>query len=817
MKRVSFASYVFSIVLGALLSTSALAEQEVEFVLPRTTISDFPGETVNLPSLSYTQAVTDVSIPGPPNMALEFKRRSFTVSPSGPLPRQGAHFGGAVWAIDLPVIGVSRSFGGQGTNESLGCIGNVLSFKFYMGDGNTLQPVGFGSASDLPSGTIAAFESGEAFLCENNVPVVKTPDGRKITFGEQVAENNNGDSYYVTSIADRFGNSITYNWSNLSAGGTTHRVLSSISRNDGALVQINRAGVGGVASPYVTSVSAHGRVTNYAYTFLPASGQAPGFYYLSSATDPENRVTQYETSRYSLFHPYLRKVTLPSGGNATYTVGLAYGGFALGGKVIAGPEMSTRTIAYQKYQPGVSPNASDENRVIETETDYQGGEDLVNTYTFRYIFGGLANYNAGLMAVNGRLDLLETKLGSALLYKRENSWTTITHGTVACRGSVGALTLYRNCARPLLTNTYHHVYNSGGTDVFETDPISYDKYGYVLTQRVETDTGASRYEKYSYVHDKTNWLLGLPSINYVSDDNSTWHQTERVTYHSATGSYKSLPNYFYSHGRWYKRNDLYHSNGELRRTKYNGITRFEQYDNYKRGIPQTVKMRNRYSSATDTMTRVVDNFGNITQETDFEGNTTSFAYDDVDRMTSRNYADPVWSDVAYYYNDTLRYSYETRGTFRTTSWWDGIGREYRVREEDTAAPSTRIHILKEFDKGGRVVFESHPSTSSSPTSGTTYSYDGLGRRTASSIAATGTNRQWSYLSGNRVQYTDARSKVTTTTFQAYGEPSYELPTLISSPESVTTTISYTLFDLPDTVSQGGITKNYVYDSYRQLC
>ena len=97
------------------------------------------------------------------------------------------------------------------------------------------------------------------------------------------------------------------------------------------------------------------------------------------------------------------------------------------------------------------------------------------------------------------------------------------------------------------------------------------------------------------------------------------------------------------------------------------------------------------------------------------------------------------------------------------------------------------------------------------------SYDGLGRNIITDNTTTSGNRRYSYLSGNRISVNDDVGNVTTTTYQAYGSPSYDLATRIASPEGVVTQMTYNVFDNVTSITQGGVTESRVYDTYQQLC
>ena len=82
------------------------------------------------------------------------------------------------------------------------------------------------------------------------------------------------------------------------------------------------------------------------------------------------------------------------------------------------------------------------------------------------------------------------------------------------------------------------------------------------------------------------------------------------------------------------------------------------------------------------------------------------------------------------------------------------------------------------------------------------------------------------MSGNKIEVTDAEGNATTTTYQAFGSPTYQRAILIESPEQVTTSLDIDVFGLTHSIQQTGpnksgvltsITENRYYDSNKQLC
>ena len=106
---------------------------------------------------------------------------------------------------------------------------------------------------------------------------------------------------------------------------------------------------------------------------------------------------------------------------------------------------------------------------------------------------------------------------------------------------------------------------------------------------------------------------------------------------------------------------------------------------------------------------------------------------------------------------------------RTT--FDGFGRPVNVSREG-------VTVNTEYDAFGRVVFESHPNSSS----GASSSYDVLGRtikiEQPHTVGPAQVARNFTYLADNKVRTQNERGFDTTITYQAFGAPNQQYPTYI---------------------------------------
>jgi YD repeat-containing protein len=258
-----------------------------------------------------------------------------------------------------------------------------------------------------------------------------------------------------------------------------------------------------------------------------------------------------------------------------------------------------------------------------------------------------------------------------------------------------------------------------------------------------------------------------------------------------------------------------------------------------RGIPQDML----YADGTSKSAVVDAATGAITSVTDELLSTTSFQYDPMGRLTKVTYpteaAGPIWnvSDRNFFRSTTAAYGLpvghwqeeENTGTGRKVTYFDAFWRPVLVQQYDTANQAgTQSFVKRSYNSSGQVTFQSYPSASSTPTTGVWTAYDALGRVTSvsqdteltPSLQVTATT----YNAGFTTTVTNPRGFSTTTSFQAYDQPSTGWPRTISAPESVTTDIPRDPFGKPESITRAGpyggstltATRRYVYDPYQRL-
>ena len=338
-------------------------------------------------------------------------------------------------------------------------------------------------------------------------------------------------------------------------------------------------------------------------------------------------------------------------------------------------------------------------------------------------------------------------------------------------------------------------------------------YSYGFPTKVERWSSLApevRVADIEYAHNTTEWILGLRSritLNGKIFQEGTYDPLGRLT---QLDRFEAPYKTFGYHGAG--------AQGGALAWVDDALSRRTSFDSYKRGIPQLVTRPD-----LTPLSRVVDDNGWVTSQTNARGVTTGYEYNSVGWLTKVDRPAP-WSDTTLSYGNIAAGVRQriTRGQQETYTWHDAMLRPELVRTRAVSGGGLTTYVKTSYDIFGRETFASYPSTSSSPTVGMETSYDALGRVTetrenTAPFATTAT----AYLSGNRTRVTDPRGFDTTTTLRAYGSPDHGDVIRIEQPEGVTTDMTYDDWGNMLTATQGGggvsHTQSYVYDNSLRLC
>ncbi len=366
-----------------------------------------------------------------------------------------------------------------------------------------------------------------------------------------------------------------------------------------------------------------------------------------------------------------------------------------------------------------------------------------------------------------------------------------------------------------------------------------NKYGEVTKIKESNNFSNNvKYTQYTFQHEINRrlldqYILNLPVKTMVSTDNENWYVTEERAYESGNEDWNEDEIFLKSikkNGQIYLDNIKRSIDRKIISMRFYGKDEYTQfYADYKAGIPQREEFYDRYdiNLPKTSISRSVDDFGNIIYINDLNGNETFYEYDNFDRLVLIDPVDPKWENTSIQYADSdLLFSdisglkvILTRGDYQKATYFDYLNREVVSLEQDVTLSGNENdrYIRKIYNSDNQPVYISHPSNQLSNAAGIRTSYDAAGRVVSISESSTDYEQYYEYLSGNKQRHTDFKGNKTLKTFLAYGQPKYELPVKIESPESVITDIKYDIHDNIVTVKQGGFTSDYVYDSNLQLC
>jgi YD repeat-containing protein len=341
----------------------------------------------------------------------------------------------------------------------------------------------------------------------------------------------------------------------------------------------------------------------------------------------------------------------------------------------------------------------------------------------------------------------------------------------------------------------------------------------------------SRKEKTLYEDNSAKWVLG--QIKSMTESTTSKVMVVNI-YNATTANLESV-----SHFGKVDQTMNWNADGTLwKRT--DGLGQTTTFSNYKRGLAQ-----NALYADGNAESAIVNNIGNIDSVTDPLANVTSYGYDAMGRLNAitRPTGDTVaWNGTTITFEPIAADEYGiaaghwrqtvTTGNAKTIQYFDALWRPVLTRTYDATSVATEAStarmVRRNFEFTGRTVFESYPQRSiaavTTAVDGTTSSYDAIGRMTlkqASSELATAPTTSYLYLASFQKQMTDPRGNSTTTSYQAFDEPSEGAPTSITAPEGVTVTIVRDVFGKASSITRADTSvsaiRRYVYDGFERLC
>jgi RHS repeat-associated protein len=374
-------------------------------------------------------------------------------------------------------------------------------------------------------------------------------------------------------------------------------------------------------------------------------------------------------------------------------------------------------------------------------------------------------------------------------------------------------------------------YGAAQFDTFTTDyiynnTISSAQYSFGLPiQLIETSSTAPslvRDTKNTYLHDKTLWIIGLQQkIERKDDITSTYKEFE-------FNEYDPLKRHLSTHRRFgvTKATYTYNPDGTVATIK-DPLNNIWTLSSWARGKPQLVTRPDQ-----TTFSRVVDDNGWVTSETDGRGFTTALQYNAMGWLTLVNrplaHAD---TSISYSLPQLPIQAVHTLGAQRTTVSYDAMLRAKQVEQFALDGSADAVYEQTRYDIEGRATYKSRPffgpSNPNVEKPGVKTEYDALGRVTkAFDTVSPGTVKtETAYLSNLTTRVTDPTGAITSATSRAFGTPANpEIMQVIDAMGGVTDTVRY-IFGNVRTLTQSGTqygyaasaTREFWYDNSLRLC
>lgn len=651
--------------------------------------------------------------------------------------------------------------------------------------------------------------------------VITSPTGISYTMNEYAGVTNGTSiepSWFTSRIEDVNGNWIAISYIDRAAT-SGYKMIDEITTSDGRTVKFNYVYPDNDLA-YLDKIVANEQTPNeqtWTYNYLSVNGW--GAYQLIEVVRPDGNKWQYDYypsteqngGRYAM-----KQVTYPQGGIVNYTYDKVV--FNPGIDQIITTVVSSKTTSGTSITPGTwtynyapaSYLLTDPISDIERDLDVTTVTTPTAVHKYHHL-GAKAKsavFAIGLLVFKDTYDVTGTSLKERISHlwggrkiSDENYW----HGRTKL--DIGTQT-------PILLSKTHW---RDGVD-YITDYKNHDRFGNV-GQVVEIGNIESRTTNYTYYTDPVNWIITdkvksetIPEIGTILREfnvdgtlksESKYGVLTEYTYHP-TGDLATV------------------TNAKSIERSVNDVTlRYStKFNDYYRGIA-----REEIHPVTDTknitLNKIVNLTGTVKSTTNGRGFTTSFTYDDLNRLTSITYPKAGSSPVSIVYTASSKTL--TRGNLEQTSTVNGFGQTINTTVKDTLK-NTVISTTQYYDAIGQLIFKSNPNGTNDLQSilnilnimvtidissirdiigaiGTSFQYDALGRQIRIDHPDS-SFRVLEYLPNNKTKVTNERNQQTTYSHRSFGEPSIQSLIRIDSPESILTIIDRNKLDQQTRVWQG---------------
>lgn len=725
--------------------------------------------------------------------------------------------------------------------------GGTLSASFELPDGSRQQlyagDTQFFTASDLSSKTgmfitknlyktyCAPGGVGLTVLSPDGTQYNMTVQGPTVIVGTGSAQQSQ-TSFYPASIVDRNGNTLNFTYVTFGQ----YLATNTVSAADGRIVTFSYD-----ANGLLTGVTDGTRTVGY---HSHAAANLSGYVYLDTVTRQDGTTWLFTynenfTTPTTPGQGSVASITYPTGGQYDYTYEI---------------------ITFY-------PTQAVPSNVIATKTIPGGtgvGSDLIGTTTWTFTYApSTTQWPSGSTASCGAttpnyIDLTTVAGPDGTKYYCHWGYMTSYANALAPAGQGWQIgTSLARIAGPdieydanqalLITAAQALVYPSGlfyeytyasivsnrslnrDGQNFSSAYSNFDVYGnpglvsesgheVTLAQAVAAGSGGtiaplttSRNTTYTYYTDPVKWILHPKATEAPVVDGVALGTIQRTFDSNAN---VLTENHFGVTTAW-----TYFPTGDVA-TKIDALGNETLYSSYKCGIPQQeqypIQAPPETVTSYETVGRVVDNFGNVTSQTDGAGATTTYAYDGLNRLTKIQHplGYPVVITWAANSRTLIRSIY-----FQETTDYDPFGRKSFEQAEDTAS-GNGVFTNYTYDALGRLVFQTDPSS----TTGTQFDYDLVGRKIKTWFACPVYGQTASCLASTSATYqtvsnliTDELGNLTQYLYQGYGDPSrMDLLAVMPADGSANTGIVRNGLGQLASVTQGNsnlsFTRNYTYNT-----
>lgn len=658
--------------------------------------------------------------------------------------------------------------------------------------------------------------------------IVTSPNGTRYTMNQYDAFQDE-PSWLTTRIEDTNGNWVQIDYATNGAGVS---YITDIFRSDVGTAtpvvtyEYNNATTAGIS---LAAIVANGQRWEYVYETMPGyvynyyqqltevrrpDGEKWVYTYNGRRADPDpnDGVNEDGTGSYSL-----NRVIYPNGGEISYTYqavqfdpGSALKTTAIHTKETAGPAIVAGTWSYafapssEPYYQTADGNLSYDVTTVTTPTAiqkyYHFGKSFYTTaMSWEFIrpsYVGL-EVKRETYTLTGTLRERREKQWGERRISNENLWhgAGYRHWWVEV-GTYAPVLLWEGVSRD--------TFASGSGFVHLSEYSDYDAFGNPgkVVEHNPTEGEPDRIIDYSYQNNTGKWIIGLLQGEKIS---SRDQDNGQITFAGEVDrSYDNNGNLLTETRFGVTSVYTYTPAGDIA-THTDARGNVTRWRNYKRGIAGEEELANGV-----VIRHTVNNTGTLASETNGRGHTTSYTYDDLNRLTRIDY--PIHADANITYSGANR-RVLTRGSYRQTDDYDGFGQRIRIDRTDLLAAETITQTFS-YDALGRPVFASYPNS----LDGVTSEYDALDRL-ALSRHADGATRRYQY-NDRVVVETNERNNSTTYSYRSYGagEKDKSLAS-IESPENIATLISKNIFNQTTSIFQGelsgatvtGYSRDFVYD------